>query len=76
MTEVEPAPGDRYLLCSDGLFSVVTDPQIAEILGDKQLSLQQICATLIDAANAGGGPDNITALARRCESRCSITSRG
>ena len=36
--------------------------QIADILGDKQLSLQEICTTLITAANAGGGPDNITAL--------------
>jgi serine/threonine protein phosphatase PrpC len=62
VTEVEPVQGDRYLLCSDGLFSVVTDQQIAEILGDQQLSLQQICTSLIAAANAGGGPDNITAL--------------
>ena len=62
VTEVEPKPGDRYLLCSDGLFSVVTDTQITEILGDKGKSLQDICSTLIDAANAGGGPDNITAL--------------
>jgi protein phosphatase len=62
VTEVEPVAGDRYLLCSDGLFSVVTDQQIAEILGDKQLSLQEICTSLITAANAGGGPDNITAL--------------
>ena len=62
VTEVEPKPGDRYLLCSDGLFSVVTDTQITEILGDKAKSLQDICSMLIDAANAGGGPDNITAL--------------
>jgi len=62
VTEVQPQQGDRYLLCSDGLFSVVTDPQIAEILGDPSLSLQDICGALISAANAGGGPDNITAL--------------
>ena len=62
VTEVEPKSGDRFLLCSDGLFSVVTDPQIAEILGSPGKSLQDICSTLIDAANAGGGPDNITAL--------------
>ena len=62
VTEVEPAQGDRYLLCSDGLFSVVTDQQIAEILGDTGRSLQDICEALIVAANAGGGPDNITAL--------------
>jgi len=62
LTEVEPQPGDRYLICSDGLFSVVGDPQIAEILGDSKQSLQEICTALIGAANAGGGPDNITAL--------------
>jgi PPM family protein phosphatase len=62
VTEVKPEPGDRYLLCSDGLFSVVTDTQISEILADSGKSLQDICSTLIDAANAGGGPDNITAL--------------
>jgi protein phosphatase len=62
VTEVRPSPGDRYLLCSDGLFSVVTDQQIAEILGNEALSLQAICGALITAANEGGGPDNITAL--------------
>ncbi len=41
---------------------MVTDTQITEILGDSGKSLQDICSTLIDAANAGGGPDNITAL--------------
>ena len=62
LTEVEPQPGDRYLICSDGLFSVVGDPEITEILGDTKRSLQEICTALIGAANAGGGPDNITAL--------------
>jgi PPM family protein phosphatase len=62
VTEVTPIAGDRYLLCSDGLFSVITDQQIAEILGDAKRSLQDICEALIAAANAGGGPDNITAV--------------
>ena len=62
VTEVHPAHGERYLLCSDGLFSVVGDPQIAEILGDDTRTLQDICTALVDAANAGGGPDNTTAL--------------
>jgi protein phosphatase len=62
VTEVQPTAGDRLLLCSDGLFSVVTDQQIAEILGDRTLKLEDIAARLIEAANAGGGPDNITAL--------------
>jgi serine/threonine protein phosphatase PrpC len=62
VTQITPAAGDRYLLCSDGLFGVVADDRIAAILGDAQASLEQICGQLIDAANAGGGPDNITAL--------------
>jgi protein phosphatase len=62
VTEVSPARGERYLLCSDGLFSVVGDQQISEILGDPNFSLEQICDALITAANAGGGPDNITTL--------------
>ena len=62
LTEVAPTPGDRYLLCSDGLFGVVPDAQIAEILGRRDVGLDAICHALVDAANAGGGPDNITAV--------------
>lgn len=62
VTEVTPVHGERYLLCSDGLFSVVGDQEIATILGDAARSLQDICGALVDAANAGGGPDNTTAL--------------
>ena len=62
VTDVTPRPGERYLLCSDGLFGVVPDQRIAEILGDAEASLDTMCSRLIDAANAGGGPDNITAL--------------
>lgn len=62
VVEIQPAPGDRYLLCSDGLFGVVTDDLLAELLGDGTASLDEICGRLIDAANAAGGPDNITAM--------------
>jgi len=67
VTEIEPQPGDRYLLCSDGLFAVASDQTIAEILGDHDLSLEQVCERLVEAANAGGGPDNITALVLQCD---------
>ncbi|OFW09169.1 MAG: hypothetical protein A3H96_23175 [Acidobacteria bacterium RIFCSPLOWO2_02_FULL_67_36] len=60
--EVSPVPGDRYLLCSDGLFGVVGDDLIAGILGRKDATLEEICRALIDAANDRGGPDNITTL--------------
>jgi PPM family protein phosphatase len=62
VADVRPALGERYLLCSDGLFSVVADAQIAEILGHRSMALEGISAALVDAANAGGGPDNTTAL--------------
>ena len=58
---VECQPGDRLLLCSDGLSSVVANEHILTMLGaDKPLD--QICATLIQAANDAGGPDNITVI--------------
>jgi len=61
VTEVKPKAGERYLLCSDGLFGVVADQRIAEILGE-QIALDKICQRLVDAANEAGGPDNITTL--------------
>lgn len=66
-TEIHPQHGDRYLLCSDGLFAVVSDQQIAEILADRTASLDEICRRLVEAANAAGGPDNITALVLQCD---------
>ena len=60
--DISPERGERFLLCSDGLFAVVTNDQIAGILGDRAANLQDICDRLIAAANAGGGPDNITTL--------------
>jgi len=62
VTEVSPKPGERYLLCSDGLFTVVPDTHIAEILGEQGVTLESIARSLVEAANEGGGPDNITAL--------------
>jgi protein phosphatase len=62
--EVDIAPlevktGDRVLICSDGLSSVITRETLEEIL-KKQDPLDATCQALIDAANKAGGPDNIT----------------
>jgi len=62
LVEIDPVPGERYLLCSDGLFGVVSDEQIAAIMSDRRARLEEICVRLIDAANDAGGPDNITAM--------------
>jgi len=62
VAEIAPARFERYLLCSDGLFSVVGDEQIATILRARDVPLDEVCRQLIETANAAGGPDNITAL--------------
>jgi protein phosphatase len=61
VNEVTLEPGDRVLLCSDGLFAVLPNDRIVDILRQDG-ALETICGKLIDAANAGGGPDNITTL--------------
>jgi protein phosphatase len=60
--EVAPEPGERFLLCSDGLSGVVNRDAIEAILGNRTLTLDDICDRLVAAANEGGGPDNVTAL--------------
>jgi protein phosphatase len=62
VTELDLLAGERFLLCSDGLFSVVADAEITRILADGSRSLAEACRLLIDAANRAGGPDNITAV--------------
>ena len=51
-------PGDRFLLCSDGLTNVVGDPEIAQQLGDGAPA--EIAARLRDAVLSRGAPDNVT----------------
>jgi serine/threonine protein phosphatase PrpC len=57
-----PLPEAGFLLlCSDGLWGLVPeDEMIATILGSESLSLA--CQRMVNAANAAGGPDNITAV--------------
>jgi PPM family protein phosphatase len=56
--------GDVFLLCSDGLTTMVSDDQIREILVSSK-NLRVAVHKLVDAANRGGGRDNITAVAFR-----------
>jgi serine/threonine protein phosphatase PrpC len=49
------------LLCSDGLWSVVGDAEILKLVNGAQ-NPEEACRNLVDAANAAGGPDNISAI--------------
>ena len=54
-------PADIYLLCSDGLSDMLTDGEIAQILG-VSAPLTETSQALVDAANAAGGRDNISVI--------------
>ena len=53
-------PGDRYLLCSDGLSDPVSHDTIADIVS--RGTLEQAAERLIDLALRSGGPDNVTVV--------------
>lgn len=59
--EIELVAGDRILICSDGLSSVVPNDQIHSLI-KPGASPEAVSASLIDAANDAGGPDNITVV--------------
>ena len=66
--EVEPDvfavdlfPGDKILLCTDGLTNMVEDARIRRVVRDTD-NIEDACRILIDLANDAGGRDNITAM--------------
>ena len=59
--DLEVAPGDRLLLCTDGLTGMVPEREIREILLES-LDPQEAVDKLVKVANRAGGIDNITAL--------------
>lgn len=58
-------PGEVLLLCTDGLCNFVDDTVIEYIMG--KYRFENLPAKLVDAANAGGGGDNITAVVVKTE---------
>ena len=59
-------PGDVYLLCSDGLTTMLREDRIAAVLADAA-SLDEAVDRLVREANEAGGRDNITVVAFRLE---------
>lgn len=55
---IQPKVGDVFMMCSDGLCGLVNDAAMKKIL--REGSLEQQATTLINAAKAAGGHDNIT----------------
>jgi len=53
--------GDVYLLCSDGLTGMVSEPAMGEVLHEHH-TLAEAAERLVNLANANGGRDNITAV--------------
>jgi PPM family protein phosphatase len=59
---VDAAPGDLFLLCSDGLTTMVDDETILAAVEENRSDLKNAAKALVNAANRGGGEDNITVV--------------
>jgi protein phosphatase len=59
---IEPADGDLFLICSDGLTDMVDDGAIIEAISEHRDDLDQAAKALVGAANRVGGEDNITVV--------------
>lgn len=59
---IEAEPGDVYLICSDGLTDMVPPRELEALLVGRVGDLDAAARTLVDAANEGGGEDNITVV--------------
>jgi len=66
VVEEETEPGDLYLMCTDGLHGMLGDAEILGIIRASAPDLRKAVDSLIAAANANGGNDNVTALLLRC----------
>ena len=62
VTGIDIMDGDRLLLCSDGLSTMVADDVALMIMASDDLP-ESVCTRLVDEANNNGGRDNITVVA-------------
>jgi PPM family protein phosphatase len=60
--EIPFEPGDALLLCSDGLSDLVDSSAILRVVAEHAANPPAVVRGLIDAANGGGGKDNVTAV--------------
>jgi serine/threonine protein phosphatase PrpC len=65
--EVPAYAGDLFMVCSDGLTSMVREPKLKPLLLQNDRPLAEVGADLIAAANAAGGRDNITVILFKLE---------
>ena len=59
---IDAHAGDLFLLCSDGLTTMIGDEAILRIVEEQRDDLDRAAKTLVSAANAAGGEDNITVV--------------
>jgi protein phosphatase len=60
--DLKVKPGELFITCSDGLSGMIDDHTIAQLIADNFDNFDKLPRILIDAANEGGGKDNITVL--------------
>jgi protein phosphatase len=65
LTSLEVRHGDVFLLCSDGLNTMLSDEQINSILVGHRHDPEAACRALVEDANRHGGEDNVTVVVAR-----------
>lgn len=65
LTSLQVRAGDVFLLCSDGLNTMLSDEQIHEVVIDHRHDPEAACRALVAEANRHGGEDNVTVVVAR-----------